>query len=385
MLENLMGIITSRAPAPRDQEDLEAISSVLFSNDDLSGNSNFIKKYEQKLSEYFKVKHAIAVSSGTAAIHCGLAALNINRDDEVIVPVTAAVMSAIPIIALHAKPVFVDCQQQSFGICHDSLLKKITTKTKAILSVPMWGYPSYDKEIDRISKEYNIPIIEDAAQAIGTINNGKFEGTNSLIGCFSTHELKLISTGEGGFILTNHQDIADSCRTYSRLGLNISKGISYGGLMGLNYKLNAITAALGCAQIKKIDQRLLIRKNNATLWRDCLKNCEGLEEFFADDVTSKPSYYGMIFLLKNGVPNFGEILHEHGISTDTFRYKYKLLCEYPVFKRYYNCSDADINIDFPNALSLISRLVVLPTHEYINQDVIKKGADIIKKCLNNVG
>ena len=191
----LIMIINSRVPAPRDCQDLQKITSVLLSNEDISGNSRFITEYEQKLCQYFNVKYAIAVSSGTAAIHCALASIGVGAGDEVIVPVTAAVMSAIPIVALGAKIVFVDCKNNSFGICPKSLRKKITKNTKAIMSVAMWGYPAYCNEIHKISISFNITIIEDAAQAIGTVNQGHFEGTCGLIGCFSTHELKLISTG----------------------------------------------------------------------------------------------------------------------------------------------------------------------------------------------
>lgn len=292
-------IITSRAPTPRDHQDLEEITSVLLSNEDISGNSKFIAVYEEKLCQYFNVKYAVAVSSGTAAIHCALASLNIGEGDEVIVPVTAAVMSAVPIIALGAKVIFVDCKSNSFGICPQSLRNKITIHTKAIVSVAMWGYPAYCNEIHKISAEFNIPIIEDAAQAIGTVNQGSFEGTHGLIGCFSTHELKLISTGEGGFILTNNQNIAETCRSYSKIGLGHPsiKEVSYGAMMGLNYKLNALAAALGSSQLLKLNQRLDKRKTNAELWKKHLVDSPLLENFCYNNDNNKPSYYGVIFLI----------------------------------------------------------------------------------------
>ncbi len=236
--------ISSRNAENRTQEDLDMLQRILFKGEELSGNHSVVREYEGKLANFFGVKHAVATSSGTAALHIALEAVDTKPEDEIIVPVTGAVMSAMPIIISKATPIFVDIEPNSFEINIKELEQKINCKTKAIISVPMWGYSTYSKQLDRISKKYNIPIIEDAAQAIGTKNGIKYEGTLGKVGCFSTHELKLISTGEGGFILTSDEKLAMKMKSFSKIGFcTIEK--SFGCRKGLNYKLSPLSAGLG--------------------------------------------------------------------------------------------------------------------------------------------
>jgi dTDP-4-amino-4,6-dideoxygalactose transaminase len=371
--------ITSAAAVKRNEKDLWHIKKTLFNGNTLSGNNETVKQYEKILGDTFKATHAIAVSSGTAAIHCSLAALGIKKDDEVIVPVTAAVMSAIPILALNAVPIFVDIKKNSFAICTDSLRKKITKSTKCIISVPMWGYPTFSKDLQKISKEYDIPIIEDTAQAISTVGfNSKYEGTNGICGCFSTHELKLISTGEGGFVLTNKKELADSIRAFSKIGFSSAHG-SFGHYMGLNCKLNAIIAALGISQLENLPTRLKTRKENATLWKKNLSDCKKLTPFEKYAVEGTPNYYGAVFLTESPIKDLAEILGKKGILTDILRYKYKLLNEYPVFAAY--SPKGHNSILYPNAMELLSKLLILPTHEQINKETIQKASIIIRNLI----
>ena len=374
-------ILSSQFITQRDSDDIEYIVHALLSNQELSGGSTIVTKYEHLLCERFKTKHAIAVSSGTAAIHCALSALNIKAGDEVIVPVTAVVMTALPVLALKAVPIFVDCEKDSFESSLEDLEKKITPQTKCIISVPMWGYPTYSQRLYRIAQSYQIPIIADVAQAIGSTYMGRQEGTHEICGCFSTHELKLISTGEGGFILTNDPQIATKIRSFSRLGFSAISN-EFGLSIGLNYKLNSLAAALGIAQLNKLDTRLAQRKENAHHWLnnlDTINFITPLKAPFPNSILNY-NYYATLFLMKHSPPkaNLSQILNDLGINTDPFRYNYKLLCNYPIFEKIYKKHQrGNPLIDFPNALSLLSRLIVLPTHENINQSKIKRASEVI--------
>lgn len=379
--------IKSTANTVREIEQLDIVKDLLTSSSGLSGNHAIVKQYEEDLSAYFGVKHAIAVSSGTAAIHASLAALNIKHSDKVIVPVTAAVMTCLPVLALGATPLFVDCAENSFAICPASLRQRLMCNpaVKAVVSVPMWGYPALSADIKDICCGFGIPIIEDAAQAIGTCADDRFEGTNGLIGCFSTHEIKMISTGEGGFVLTDDAKIASRIKTFARLGLNKDKSASgFGDHFGLNFKLNAMAAALGISELRLLDERIDVRCNNLKKWNNMLKEIEHIRDL--DMAGNKVSIngYSLVKLFEHDVGDnlVAKSLYEYGFETDYIRYKYKLLPQYDIFKSYLD--DEDICKSFPNAISLINRLIILPTHAGITDDHISYGVDIICKSIMSV-
>lgn len=366
-------VIKAKVPAIRDQSDLAYISEAMKGYG-LSGSSGLVVEYEQKLANFFNVEHVVVVSSGTAAIHCALMALGIDKGDEVILPVTAPVMTALPIIAIGAKPVFVDTNKFSFGICLTNLEKVLSNHTRCVISVPMWGYSTNIVELSKFTSTLGLPLIEDAAQAIGTITNKKYEGTFGTIGCFSTHELKLISTGEGGFVATNEADIADRVRELSKYGMIHRKAMPQlkgksGYSFGLNYKLNSLAAALGLSQLTKLDERLKVRRRNAQLLIEKLETIgDIIEPFMLSNEASLPNNYACIIRVKNASPNLSyEIaiqLKQRGISTDFVEYDYRPLYEYPLFNKY--VEGLNPLQEFPNALALISSIVILPTHEHIS-------------------
>jgi len=369
--------------APRNAKDLKQITEVLMSGNGLAGTGQVIKTYETALKQQFNVDHCVAVSSGTAAIHASLHALGVRAGDEVLVPSIAAVMSALPIIELGATPVFVDCEKDSLAIDTNHAKELITKKTKAILSVPMWGYPTTTSALKRFCQNKNIPLVVDAAQAIGASIDGKLEGANGDVGCFSTHEIKLISTGEGGFIIPSTKDLEDTIRTFTRLG-NVEglKKKTFGQTFGVNYKLNALAAALGTSQVEVLPARLATRRNNARIWLEALAEYNDTLRPLALETTQyKPSFYASIFLLDEKNPagltsrSLGEALAKEGVKTDIFKYNVQLMSDYPVFQEYHqkrtSLSSQEV---FLNATSLLNKMIVLPTHEGMNETNIFKAA-----------
>ena len=318
------------------------------------------------------------MSSGTAAIHCALAAVRVGLGDEVIIPATAPVMTALPVLAIGGIPVLVDTEPGSFGISMESLKKAITERTKCVISVPMWGYPTNTQAVTAMCHTLGLPIIEDAAQAIGTSTDGSPAGTSVDLGCFSTHEVKLISTGEGGFVLIADQDLANRVREYARYGMLL--GSEHGSLAGrcgyrpgLNYKLSAMAASLGIAQLGKLAQRLAIRQAHAEAIQEVFRNDGDLLIPLEDTGgAGTANYYACILRLqgrhRGAAHAVAQSLKRRGVSTDYSEYDYRLLCEYPLFTPY---RPAGSSQTLPNASRLVSDIVILPTHDLISEDDIR--------------
>ncbi|MGQ0777763.1 MAG: DegT/DnrJ/EryC1/StrS family aminotransferase [Pseudonocardiales bacterium] len=240
-------------------DELHAVRNTLLTAD-LSGNAEVVGRYEQELTSWFDVQFAVACSSGTAAIHLALLALGIGPGAEVIVPATAPAMTALPVLAVGAVPVFADvAHPATFALDIADMAAKFTPYTKAVIAVPMWGYPADGPELAQVCRDWGVPLVEDAAQAHGTSLASRYAGTQGVIGTFSTHARKLICTGEGGFCLTGDPALADRLRQLRNFGQPPNGG-EFGTGFGLNYKLPAVAAALGRVQLSRLTNRLTQRR-----------------------------------------------------------------------------------------------------------------------------
>jgi len=219
----------------------------------------YIDKFEVKFKEYTGAKYAIATSSCTGAIHMGLAALDIGLDDEVILADTNWIASAAPITYVGAKPVFVDILPDTWCIDPAKVEEAITSKTKAIIAVHIYGNLCEMDKLLAIGKKYSIPIVEDAAEAIGSQWHGKHAGTLGTFGTFSFHGTKTLTTGEGGMFITNDLDLYEKVLTLSNHGR--AKGQTkqfWPDDVGFKYKMSNIQAAIGYGQMERIDD--LVRR-----------------------------------------------------------------------------------------------------------------------------
>ncbi len=364
-----------------DKNEFYQIKKVLES-EQLSGMAQTILEYEEKLAAYFKVKYALAVTSGTSAIEIALRAAGVERDDEVITTPLGPVMTPLPILAIGAKPVFVDCKSSySFNISVDDLKSKITSKTKAVISVSMWGYAHDMIEIKALCKNNNIILIEDASHCHGTMANDNFQGTFGDIGVFSTQERKLIGTGEGGFALTNNEYLAMRIKELRNFGKPARKefidmGLTdqYGYLFGQNYRLGALAAGIGIAQIDKLEKKIKQRTKNAQYYNRNL-NTKFLKEIESIE-GSRPNYYAVVYKVSH--PNFsafelGEKLSEFGIISDTYRFKYRVLFKMSLFESFAS--------ECPNAQLLSESIITVPTHEGLSAKDLKFIVDKINNIL----
>ena len=224
-----------------------------------------VQEFEKLVCSFVKSKYAIAVNSGTAALQAALYALNIKSGDEVLLPSFTFVATANSVVSVGAKPVFVDIRRDNYTMDPEDLRKKITKKTKAIMPVHLYGNVAYMDEISEIAK--NIPIIEDAAQSMGSTYKGKQTGTFSELGCFSLYAAKVMTSGEGGVITTSSEKIRD------KLLMIRNHGMVHGydtRILGLNLRLPEINAAIAKVQMKKLPGFLKKRAHNAKVLTELL-------------------------------------------------------------------------------------------------------------------
>ncbi len=347
--------------------EVQAVTSALRSGD-LSGNARLVGEYERALAQWFGTRFALVCSSGTAALHLALLTLGVGVGDEVIVPPTAPVMTALPVLAVGARPVFADTRSPaSFSLDLADVDRKRTQRTKAVVSVPMWGYPADDGELVGACHGWGLPLIEDAAQAHGTRlgRDGRLAGTQGVIGCFSTHARKLVCTGEGGFVLTGDPAVAARLATLRNLGqparlaapLALPSG-AFGEGFGLNYKLGAVAAALGLAQLDRLAGRLQARRRIARRLLARLADVPGLT-LLPIPAGASPNHYALVLRVHLGDATLvGRALAADGVISDTVRYGYRPLYRLPVFSGF-----APPAPGCPNAEALCASIITVPCHE----------------------
>jgi len=222
-----------------------------------------VDRLEADLARCFGTRHAIAVSSGTAALHCALAALRIGPGDEVLVPAVSVVMSAAPVLYTGARPVFADCDETGADFDYDDLAAKVTSRTRAIMPVYMWGRAADPGRIQGFASSHGLHVIEDACQAHGTSVGGKALGTFGDAGCFSLKDGKILWSGEGGFILTSNDDIAGRCRAFRTHWQAAPAGPSAVAELGHNYRMTEIQAVLARWNLTRFGDLLRLRRAQA--------------------------------------------------------------------------------------------------------------------------
>jgi perosamine synthetase len=343
------------------QDDLDAVVKS-FNPISFSGKSPILKDYESVIAEYFGTRHALACCNGTVAIELALRAVGVKQGDYVALPPTAPIMTILPILTMGAIPLFCDIRADDFGTDLNSLAAA-ANKPKALIVVPMWGYPLEMESIAAYCGENGIALIEDCAHSFGTKAHGKYLGTFGTASTFSTHERKLVSTGEGGLCLTNSEAVQDAMLSYMHHGLAIGKaGGAYilGEHLGTNYKLAPMCAALGINQFGKLDAKIAARRERVHQLRKMLSDLPGIAEFHRFE-GEEINGYSMVWRATDGdAVERAKALNALGIISDTVRYGYKPLYREPAFAAYAQTC--------PNAEATIRSIFTLPCHEGLGAD-----------------
>jgi perosamine synthetase len=242
------------------------------------------KEFEKLFASYTSAKYSVSVNSCTAALHLAMRALNIGPGDEVIVPVLTFAATANAALFVGAKPVFADVDEKTFNISLKQIEQKITKKTKAIIVVHYGGQPCDMKEIMAIAKDHDIEVVEDCAHALGALYKGKSAGTFGAVGCFSFYPTKIITTIEGGMATTQDKEIANKMLILKEHGMTKAafarenKANWYYDVvdLGYNYRMNEVQAALGIAQLERMDNINEKRIEAAKYYTKRLSEVEGI-------------------------------------------------------------------------------------------------------------
>ena len=320
----------------------------------ISSSGKYIPAFEKAFAEYCGVKHGIAVTNGTVALHLALVALGIGKGDEVIIPDFNGIYGAFALCYTGAMPVFVDAEQETWNIDPTKLEEKITEKTKAIMPVHIYGHPCDMKPILELAKKYNLKIIEDAAEVHGAEITYKYKNdcitkkTGSLgdIAIFSFYANKIITTGEGGMVVTDNDELAEKCRYYKNLCFPLKGERNFlHNDIGFNYRMSNIHAAIGLAQVEMADKYVEMRRHNNSLYKEYLKSVPGItlqpekewakNVYWMNGIIVDPKEYGlsrdelMIKLRENGIDSR---LFFTGMHRQPSLQKYGCDCsgEYPV-------------------------------------------------------
>ena len=334
----------------------------------LSGTSDWVAQYENALATYFGLSYAVALSSGSAALHTALYILGAVDGAEVLIPATAPLPSLLPLLTAKARPVFVDTNPTDFGFDLEDLQRKITSRTKAALIVPVWGYPFSLRETLAVLNAAGIPLIEDIAQAHGTIIGGRKAGTWGTISCLSTHDRKLLATGEGGALLTNDKDLYLRAKQFSQLGY--MDGQSY----GVNYKLSTLQCALGLSRLPYLNMQIQQRRANAHFIAQALTNHLYMQELPIPE-RCEPNYYSLVLYLfaqREQVRRFIIFLDEKGIPSDVTRYGYDVAYHRPLFRPFFQgmC---------PHAEALVRSITTIPVHPDITNQERERTIEALRE------
>lgn len=231
------------------------------------------EEFEETVADYCGVKYAVATSSGTSALHLALTSIGVNSGDEVITTPLSCVSTSNPILYLHAKPVFADIAPSNLNVDPAIIKNKLTKKTKAILPVHTFGHPADMNPIMETADENSIKVVEDAAHALGARYKGKRAGSLGHVACLSFYGDKIITTAEGGMALTNDKELAQKMRLLRCHGMSKQRKFFH-PLLGYNYKMSDIHAAIGIAQMKKLDKYIQNRRRNVEYLNKQLSDLE---------------------------------------------------------------------------------------------------------------
>lgn len=335
----------------------------------------YIDKFERLFSEYLGVKYAIATSSCTGALHMGMAALGIGDGDEVILADTNWIASAAPIVHLGATPVFVDILPNTWCLAPQAVEQAITPRTKAILAVHIYGNLCDMDALLEIGKKYNIPVIEDAAEAIGSIYQDKPAGSMAKFGAFSFHGTKTITTGEGGIFVTNDATLYEQVLTLSNHGR--AKGQTkqfWPDMIGFKYKMSNIQAAIGCGQIERIKELIERKREILNIYRTQLLPLGKLnmnpEPEFGVNGGWMPT---VVFHPELGI-NTSQIIEAFSAENIDARVFFWPLSSLPSF------SLTNTN---QIAYDLVERSVNLPSYHDMTMDDILRVCAVVKKLLSD--
>lgn len=338
----------------------------------ISSKGSYLEKFESEFARFIEIPYSTSVCNGTIALHLALIALGIGPGDEVIVPTLTYVASVNTIVQVGATPIFVDSCKTHWQMDPLDVREKITDKTRAIIAVHLYGHPCDMEELVNISKTYALFLIEDCAEAIGTYYRGKHVGTFGDISTFSFYGNKTITTGEGGMVVCSNKGLYERCFHYKTQGL-VQHRQYWHDVVGYNYRMTNICAAIGLAQLEMVD---IILKEKMRVAQTYIRELEGLTlEFQKETGEVKHSYWMFSILVPNS--NQRDELRDHlktqGIETRPLFYP---VHQMPMYNHRFS--------SHPIAESIGSRGINLPSFPALSDIEIKEICQSIRSYFDNV-
>lgn len=341
------------------EEEIKEVEKVLKSGFIAQGPK--VAEFEEAFASYIGVKHAIAVSSGSTALHLSLLAAGVKKDDEVITTPFSFAATGNCALYVGAKPVFVDINPKTFNLDPELIEKAITKKTKAILPVHLYGQPAQMERINVIAKKHDLLVIEDAAQAHGAMIKDEMVGSMGDMACFSFYPTKNMTTSEGGMITTNNSEMAEMARILRAHG---EKERYQHVVLGYNFRMTDISASIGLVQLRKLNEFNKKRIENAEYLTEHINQISGIEPPYLSPKV-KHVFHQYTIRVKEGKRNdLMEYLNQEGVGTGIH---YPI----PIYKQklYQDMGHDDI---CPITEKATSEVLSLPVHPGLSIDELEK-------------
>jgi perosamine synthetase len=335
-----------------------------------------LPEFERVMADYAGRRYAVAVNSGTSALHLAIKALGIGKGDEVITTPFSFIASANCILYEGAKPVFVDIEEDTFNIDPTKIESAITERTKAILPVDVFGYPCRWDEIISLANRYNLKIIEDSCEALGSEYKGRKCGSFGDISTFAFYPNKQITTGEGGIILTDEEEIYKLCKSWRNQGRGESDEWLTFDRLGYNYRIDELSCALGISQMKRIEEILRKREEVAGYYKELLGAVEEIQLPKELPYPGRVSFFVYVIRIVKG--NRDEImrrLNERGIQCKP--YFYPPIHLQPFYRKLFGYKEGD----FPVTEKISREALAIPFYTEMSFEEAKIVANAIKESL----
>ena len=339
----------------------------------ISSAGKYVELFETAFAEFCGVKHAIACCNGTVALHLALLALGVQPGDEVIVPTLTFVATPNAVTYCGARPVFVDSELETWNLDPKEVEAKITTRTKGIIAVHLYGHPAKMRELKDIARRHKLFLLEDAAEAHGAMCDGRMVGSLGDAAAFSFYANKIITTGEGGMVVTDDDALAERARLLRGQGMDPNRRYWH-PIVGYNYRMMNLPAAIGLAQLEKINEQLDSRSRIAELYRERLRETNGLT-WQTEQPWARHVYWMFNVILKPEIWQSRdvviEMLGKQGIETRPVFYPAHS------FPPYINSAGGEA---FPVAENLSGNGISLPTWAGLTEDDIDYVCRALQKC-----
>jgi len=369
------------------KEEMEEVMKVMESGMLTLLAGKFVESFEKEFADYIGVKHAIGVNSGTAALHIAVASLDIGPGDEVIVSPFTFIATASSVLHNNAIPIFADIDNKTYNLDPNSVKEKITDKTKAIIPVHLAGISANMDPLLEIAENRNLHIIEDACQSHGAKYKGKKVGSIGDIGTFSFYPSKNMTTGEGGLITTNDDNIAEQCRLLRHHG---EPSWYVYNRLGWNYRMTEIQGAIGRVQLKKLEGYIRIRNENAKYLTDAVNELEGIDSPYVPDYCEPAFNYwiGRIHpeIIGLDKPQFIEKFPKSKILYPKPLYETELFQKKVAYPKGcpWSCSFYEKEIDYsqinlPVVEKVAKEIFALDIYPGITKEILDENTNIMKK------